>query len=184
MNALRRRGDGDRAQVGVELLVVFIAAVVVAAIAASLLLNTALALQAQAQETGEESLDQLTERVQVVSALGEVGDDGTVETVRLRVRTAPGTDSVDLESASVQTVGDGVAPSPSVEVVGDDDDAVLTEGSDIGYVRIYGDSGLDDGEGLSPGDEVTVRLTTAAGATTTHVLRVPGTLAGKSVVEL
>jgi len=183
MNALRRRGDDDRAQVGVELLVVFIAAVVVAAIAASLLLNTALALQAQAQETGEESLDQLTERVQVVSAVGEVGDDGTVETVRLRVRTAPGTDSVDLKAASVQTVGDGVDPSPSVEVVGDDD-AVLTDGSDIGYVRIYGESGVDESEGLPPGDEVTVRLTTAAGATTTHVLRVPDTLAGKSVVEL
>jgi len=182
MNAGRRREDDDRAQVGVELLVVFIAAVVVAAIAASLLLNTALALQVQAEETGEESLDQLTDRVQVVSAIGEVGDD-RVETVRLRVRTAPGTDSVDLEAASVQTVGDGVDPSPSVEVVGGDD-AVLTEGSDIGYVRIYGESGLDEGAGLSPGDEVTVRITTAAGATTTHVLRVPSTLAGKSVVEL
>lgn len=182
MNAARRREDDDRAQVGVELLVVFIATVVVAAIAASLLLNTAIALQAQAEETGEESLDQLTERVQVVSAIGEVGDD-RVETVKLRVQTAPGTDSVDLESASVQTVGDGVDPSPSVEVVGADD-AVLTEGSDIGYVRIYGESGLDEGEGLSPGDEVTVRITTAAGATTTHVLTVPASLAGKSVVEL
>lgn len=183
MNLDRRCGGNDRAQVGVELLVVFIATVIVAAIAASVLLNTALALQAQAEETGQESLDQLTERAQVVSALGEVGDDGTVETVKLRVRTAPGTDSVDLSATSVQTVGDGVDPSPSVEVVGDDD-AVLTEGSDIGYVRPYGESGLEQGEGLSPGDEVTIRLTTAAGATTTHVLRVPDTLAGKSVVEL
>jgi len=182
MNVARRREDGDRAQVGVELLVVFIAAVVVAAIAASLLLNTALALQVQAEETGEESLDQLTDRVQVVSAIGEVDDD-RVETVKLRVQTAPGTDSVDLEAASVQTVGDGVDPSPSVAVVGDDD-AVLTEGSDIGYVRIYGESGLDEDEGLSPGDEVTVRVTTAAGATTTHVLTVPDSLAGRSVVEL
>jgi len=183
MDLGRRHGEDDRAQVGVELLVVFISAVLVAAIAASLLLNTSLALQAQAEETGEESLDQLTERVQVVSALGEIGDDGTIKTVKLRVRTAPGADSVDLGAASVQTVGDGVEPSPSVEVVGDDD-AVLTEGSDIGYVRIYGESGLDEGEGLSPGDEVTVRLTTAAGATTTHTLRVPETLAGESVVEL
>jgi len=183
MSSGRRREGDDRAQVGVELLVVFIAAVLVAAIAASLLLNTALALQAQAEETGEESLDQLTERMQVVSALGEVGDEGTVRTVTLRVQTAPGTDSVDLEAASVQTVGDGVDASPSVEVVGDDG-AVLTEGSDIGYVRIYGESGLGESEGLSPGDEVTVRLTTAAGATTTHVLTVPQTLAGKSVVEL
>lgn len=181
MNLGQPREDDDRAQVGVELLVVFVATVVVAAIAASVLLNTALALQAQAEQTGEESLDQLTERVQVVSAFGEVGDD-RVETVTLRVRTAPGTDSVDLETTSVRTVGDGVDPSPSVEVVGDD--AVLTEGSDIGYVRIYGESGLDEGEGLSPGDEVTVRLTTAAGATTTHVLTVPDSLAGESVVEL
>ncbi|HMB49284.1 MAG TPA: archaellin/type IV pilin N-terminal domain-containing protein [Natronoarchaeum rubrum] len=175
----RGRTD-DRAQVGVETLVVFIAAVLVAAIAASLLLNTAMALQSQAVDTGEESLDQITERVQVVSAFGEVGDDGTVETVSLRVRTAPGADSVDLSALSVQTVGDGVDPAPSVEVVGSDEQ-VLTEGSDLGYVRVYGDSGID---GLSPGDEVTVRLTTGAGATTTYVLTVPDTLVGKSVVEL
>jgi len=183
MNTDRRQRRDDRAQVGVELLVVFIATVVVAAIAASLLLNTALALQTQAEETGDDSIDQLTQRVQVVSSIGEVGDAGTVETVKLRVRTAPGTDSVDLSAASVRTVGDGVESTPSVEVVGDDD-AVLTEGSDIGYVRPYGESGLREGEGLSPGDEVTIHLTTAAGATTTHVLRVPATLAGKSVVEL
>lgn len=178
-----RLSEDGRGQVGVELLVVFIATVIAAAIAASLLLNTAIALQSQAVSTAEESVNQVTDRVQVVSAWGEVGDDETLDTVTLRVRTSPGAGSVDLSSVSVRTVGDGVDANRSVEVV-DSEDAVLTEGSDIGYVHVYGESGLAGDDGPTAGDRVAVHLTTSSGATTVYVVDVPDTLAGKSVVEL
>jgi flagellin FlaB len=145
-------------------------------------LNTAIALQAQSQETGGKSIDQVTDRFQVVSAIGEVSDDGTVDSLTLRVRLAPGSDPIDLSTMTVQTVGDGVDANQSVEVV-DSSDAVLGAGGDIGYVRVYGDDGVDGG-GLAPGDRVSARITTGAGATTVHVVDVPDTLAGKSVVEL
>jgi len=62
--------DNDRGQVGIGTLIVFIAMVLVAAIAAGVLINTAGLLQSQAEATGEESSEQVTDRVQVSSVSG------------------------------------------------------------------------------------------------------------------
>ena len=62
--------DNERGQVGIGTLIVFIAMVLVAAIAAGVLINTAGLLQSQAEATGEESSEQVTDRVQVSSVSG------------------------------------------------------------------------------------------------------------------
>ncbi len=61
--------NDDRGQVGIGTLIVFIAMVLVAAIAAGVLVNTAGFLQA-AEQTGQESSEQVTNRLQVRRRLG------------------------------------------------------------------------------------------------------------------
>jgi flagellin-like protein len=62
----------DRGQVGIGTLIVFIAMVLVAAIAAGVLVDTAGFLQSKAQQTGEQSTDKVTNRVEVLSTYGIV----------------------------------------------------------------------------------------------------------------
>jgi len=74
LDALRDRlpESGEHGQVGIGTLIVFIAMVLVAAIAAGVLINTAGFLQSQAEQTGQESSAQVTNQLQVVSTTGLV----------------------------------------------------------------------------------------------------------------
>ncbi len=73
--------DKDRGQVGIETLIVFIAMILVAAIAASVLINTAGFLQNQASETSQDSEDQVSNQVLIISSIGEIdaGEDHDIE---------------------------------------------------------------------------------------------------------
>ncbi|TKX50617.1 flagellin [Halorubrum sp. ASP121] len=102
--------DNDRGQVGIGTLIVFIAMVLVAAIAAGVLINTAGFLQSQAQATGQESTDLVSERVDVTSTVGIVNEtngasNGTLQEIRVGVAGAAGSNQIDLSSATIQAVG-------------------------------------------------------------------------------
>jgi flagellin FlaB len=98
--------NDDRGQVGIGTLIVFIAMVLVAAIAAGVLINTAGFLQSSAEETGQQSSDQVTNRLEVVNAVGIQinGDESTIGLVELTVRKAPGAGNIDLGSTTLQMV--------------------------------------------------------------------------------
>ena len=94
-------GSEERGQVGIGTLIVFIAMVLVAAIAAGVLVNTAGFLQATAEDAGQESVDKVTNRVEVVNQHGEVGNNDDIESINLTVRLAAGSSAVDLYSTSI-----------------------------------------------------------------------------------
>ncbi|TKX43565.1 archaellin/type IV pilin N-terminal domain-containing protein [Halorubrum sp. ARQ200] len=113
--------DEHRGQVGIGTLIVFIAMVLVAAIAAGVLINTAGFLQTQAEATGEESTDLVSERIDVTSSVGIVGSegDGELNQIRISVSGAAGADQIDLSETTIQAVG----PNGQANLVFTDTDA-------------------------------------------------------------
>ncbi|WP_134672098.1 archaellin/type IV pilin N-terminal domain-containing protein [Halorussus marinus] len=98
----------DRGQVGIGTLIVFIAMVLVAAIAAGVLINTAGFLQTKSEQTGQESSAQVSNRVQVVSGFGNVttvGNNERVDYVNLTVMRGSGSDDINLSTATIEWIG-------------------------------------------------------------------------------
>ena len=90
--------EEERGQVGIGTLIVFIAMVLVAAIAAGVLINTAGFLQTKSEETGMQSSAQVTDRVQVSS-----------ETAMVAKQTVPKY-SINLpDDPEVEFIGTGTA---------------------------------------------------------------------------
>jgi len=216
------RTDGERGQVGIGTLIVFIAMVLVAAIAAGVLINTAGSLQNRAEQTGQESVDQVSSRLMVVGAYGTLTDEidnnvpnETVDRVALMVKLSPGSGDVNLSQATISWVGprnattllhgETVSEAPDGDSLSDpqrrfntyslggDDHLVLDDESD--RVTLYLDAsliaaGTSDGatppyaQPLRAGEEATLRITTASGASTLYRLDVPASLTGKNSVSL
>jgi flagellin-like protein len=86
------KSEIDRGQVGIGTLIVFIAMVLVAAIAAGVLVNTADMLQESAEQTGEESQAQVSDRLRVIDTYGDVDIKST---------DGPSSDGDDFSGASV-----------------------------------------------------------------------------------
>ncbi len=180
--------------------------VLVAAIAAGVLINTAGFLQSGAEETGQQSSDQVTNRLQEVSAVGAVADggsaDGNISMVNITVKKAPGANNIDLSTTTLQfvhssgatdmTYVNGAANDTrfSVSAIQDeggesiqDGSPVLNDPADRARITLNTTAIVND-NGLSEGDTATIQLNTQSGGTTEIRLVVPETLSGADAVTL
>jgi flagellin FlaB len=189
--------DADRGQVGIGTLIVFIAMVLVAAIAAGVLVNTAGFLQATAEDAGQESVDKVTNRLDVVSQHGIVSSDGdSVDRVNLTVRMAAGSGAVSLNDTTIKYLSDSTAenlvfnntstanldgPEYTAETLEDKDGSypVLNEQSDRFEIRIAPGKVESDGEDLSTGEQIELEITSRSGGSTQIILTMPQQLAGQ-----
>jgi len=192
------RNDDDRGQVGIGTLIVFIAMVLVAAIAAGVLINTAGFLQSSAEETGQQSSDQVTNRLDVVNTVGTVTGSGTIDTVEITVKRAPGAGNIDLGQTIAQWVDSGGSydftytgtPGFTVNTVQENDNdnsitesQVLNDPADRATLVFTLGGGSEPSE-LAEGGGATLRLNTQSGGTTEIRLVVPETLSSDSAVSL
>jgi flagellin-like protein len=187
--------EEERGQVGIGTLIVFIAMVLVAAIAAGVLINTAGFLQSKGEATGEEASAQVSNRVSVVSAFGNVTTNDEVDYVNLTVRQSSGADNINLSKSTIQWIGPNEAATLtwSADPTGDSDefnttkvkgdDQVLSDQSDRIKIVIE-PTDIAGAQNLSEGDEVELTITTQYGSKTSYFINVPESLQDKSAVSL
>jgi flagellin-like protein len=200
--------EEERGQVGIGTLIVFIAMVLVAAIAAGVLINTAGFLQTKSEATGQEASSQVSNRVTVVAATGDVTGEandayknGTVRYVNLTVMRSAGAENINLSSATIQWIGPDNAvtltngPDTAETIKGENKEVLTTQEDRIKLVlnasAIRDPSGnftaastANNQTGLSEGEKAQVEITTQYGATTPYWISVPESLDGKSAVKL
>ncbi|SDK84958.1 archaellin/type IV pilin N-terminal domain-containing protein [Natronorubrum texcoconense] len=186
----------ERGQVGIGTLIVFIAMVLVAAIAAGVLINTAGVLQSQASDTGSETQEAVANQIEVVNAVAEVSDedDDYVDTLEMTIKKSAGSGAIDLTSMTVQYTSDSTAETLThgseangedfeTEGVADYDDDSLTNTDERVTLTINLED-LEENEGLQSGSSATVALVDQSGAQYTYGVSVPSTFGDATVVQV
>ncbi len=189
----------NRGLAGVAALIVFIALVLVAAIAAAVILDVGGVLEQQAGETGMEASDQLSSQLNVLSTIGHIGENGEdviVDEIDMTVAASPGADDLNLQDVTIEIVSpSGAATLTAVDEedddpVADEDDPQfaideITSESEFALVTSPEDRhqltlGFEDGEGaldeLEEGENVEITVVTGPGGQTFESFSVPTTL--------
>ncbi|MCU4743798.1 archaellin/type IV pilin N-terminal domain-containing protein [Natronoglomus mannanivorans] len=200
--------EHDRGQVGIGTLIVFIAMVLVAAIAAGVLINTAGSLQSQASDTGTETQQAVANQVEVVHAYGitnyeDGGPDATqVEELRLVVKKSAGSDVIDIDSMTVQYTSstasetltydensnpgdDNPSGFTTTELASSTSDTALVNTDDrieIGILLDSTEAPVSELDVLEPGDSATVEIVDQSGAQFSYGVTVPATFSDTAAV--
>jgi flagellin FlaB len=86
-----------KAEMAIGTLIIFIAMVLVAAIAAGVIIQTATALQNKALLTGERAKAQVGTGIQTILVYGEDGDDKDLESFYIKLKLSPGSDALKFD---------------------------------------------------------------------------------------
>ncbi|RBI61899.1 flagellin [halophilic archaeon] len=145
-------------------------------------------------ESDDDSSARVSNRVQIVSAFGNVTENERVDRVTLTVMRAAGSDDVDLSTATVEWIGPEMATTLThgerasanrfaVEAIKDPDGSVpVLDGQDDRFTVVLDASEI--GGALEEGQAAQLKITTESGAVTIYRITVPTSLAGESAVTV
>jgi flagellin FlaB len=90
-----------KGETGIGTLIVFIAMILVAAIAASVLLGTAGSLQQKSLTTGKQTQQEVSSGIQVVTLSATNGTDGNIESFEMLIKLTAGSDALALNDTLI-----------------------------------------------------------------------------------
>ena len=95
----------DTADVGIGTLIIFIAMVLVAAVAAAVLIQTSGILQQKAQQTGKEAATEVTSNLNIVSVIGNINStNDNIENFTIAVQLSAGGQNIDFQSVVMKYI--------------------------------------------------------------------------------
>ncbi len=178
----------EGAQAGVGTLIIFIAMVLVAAVAAAVLLQTQGQMNAKSSETVKAASTAIGENLNIV-AIDGIASGTTLTNLSVTVQGAPGSSTIDLSKVIIKVQGQFYNFSNSTSGGSSNSFGVwpirLATNSTLGSYGSYstGNPGLDTGSiarldivapsGLTPNTYVTLSLTPQSGATVTNPVTLP-----------
>ncbi|MBX0297797.1 archaellin/type IV pilin N-terminal domain-containing protein [Haloarcula nitratireducens] len=178
----------ERGQIGIGTLAVFIAMVLVAAIATGVLINTAWVIQEETQSTSTDGSQQVTNTLVVTNTSG-LSDGSAISEIRLTVKKSPDANTVDISNSALSYTTQhteidaqiGTQGISTEVVVGDD----TTLNTDRDRVRIIIDlvSAENSATEFTAGEKATIRITTPSGGQTVVMATAPDSIpsSGKPV---
>jgi flagellin FlaB len=102
--AWKKRKKAEEGEMGVGTLLIFIAMILVAAVAAGVLVQTAYKLQQQAESTGNEALQDVATGFKVLAAWGTTEATPVIDNLYLKVALTAGSPGVNLANVSIEVV--------------------------------------------------------------------------------
>ena len=130
VNTMNKRNtpymNDDRASIGIGAMIVFIALILVAAVASTIIIKTAEELQQRAEATGDDTRDEISGKVTIISAHIDTvaaGPPQTVTQVVVIAQMSAGSDSVIADDIAWLVICDGGASA------GFDTNDIVTGGS-------------------------------------------------------
>lgn len=137
---------------GIGTLIIFIAMLLVAAIAAGVLIQTTGALQNKALSTGQQSRAQISTHLEIINMIGMDGSDGDVENISLILKLSPGSESIQFDELIVTV--DTISDFATLSYENDTDDFNASE-----YIALYLENGTNHRDGyLIRGDVVEMKI--------------------------
>ncbi len=181
----------EKGEFGIGTLIIFIAMIIVAAVAATVLIQTAYQLQQQAEETGNIAIQDVATGFKVIHIGGLVNLSGpTVDTIEIKVGLLAGSPSIDMNDVLIE-ITDG---STDVTLTFSNTSADAThftatslrdmapQNWNTQYVMTQGDivkiviNAAAAGLSLGPQTDVTLQLIPKHGVPTYTAFMVPATL--------
>jgi len=139
----RYLNENESGAIGIGAMIIFIALILVAAVASTIIIKTAEELQQRAEATGDDTRDEISGKIQLVGAY--VSDDNAAgnaaDEITLIVQLSAGSDTTLLDNMDWFIVCDGGAGTAEVNT--DDFDGIAT---DLQGTLLAAGSSVDAGE--------------------------------------